>query len=500
MKTYFKKMKIYMAVLILTFAGAGCNSWLDLLPENDQTSDMYWNTKEDVEAVVMSGYTSMRGCLEKLIQWGELRGDALTLGTKSTTSEQEIYFLQILTTNSVCAWKPFYTVIGNANAVIKYGPTVLEKDATFAPELMNSYIGEAKFMRALAYFYLLRTFGEVPLVLEPYVDDAKEFKQAKVSEAEVLNQIIADLKEATVKCKPGYGDIAKNKGRATSWAAYALLADVYLWNENYQGALDACEKVIGSGQFSLVKKADWYTLFNPGNTDEGIFELQWKSPISKVTNNLYEWFYNSPRYVLSYRSTQLFSEMTENDNRGLGASYLEDKRVWKYAGKAISLDGSATRAAEDRNANWIFYRYADVLLMKAEALVMKERGVEEADRSYAKTWDLVKVIRERAGFSQHPGIPQNERTALEMVLDERHREFIGEGKRWFDILRMAKRDDYQYKDYLLEVILQNVSAQDRPLYEAKLVDVRGYYLPIHKDEIDANGGVLVQNPYYQDLE
>lgn len=482
-----------MAVLLLSLAGAGCNSWLDLLPENDQTSDMYWNTKEDVEAVVMSVYTSARSCLEKFIQWGELRGDALSLGAKATTEEQNIYELQILTTNSICKWKDFYTVIGNANAVIKYGPTVLEKDPTFAPEVMNSYVGEAKFMRALAYFYLIRTFGDVPLVLEPYVDDEKEFTQAKAGEAVVLQQIIADLKEAVVKCKPGYGDVAKNKGRATCWAAYALLADVYLWSENYAGALEACNRVITSGQYELVSKADWYTLFNPGNSNEGIFELQWKSPISNNTNSLYNWFFGSARYALSFRSSELFSEMAENDYRGVGATYLEDKRIWKFAGKEISLDGSATRASEDRNANWIFYRYADVLLMKAEALVMGEKD-------YNGAWELVKKIRERAGYSQHPGVPQQERDALEMVMDERQREFIAEGKRWFDILRMAKRNDYQYKDYLLDVILENVSAQLRPLYEAKLADVRGYYLPIHKDEIDANGGVLVQNPYYEDLE
>lgn len=494
MKKFFKKIRIYAAVLVLSLAGAGCNSWLDLLPENDQTSDMYWNTKEDVEAVVMSVYTSTRSCLEKLIQWGELRGDALTPAAKATTNELNIYELQILTTNSICKWSEFYTVIGNANAVIKYGPTVLDKDPTFAPEVMNSYVGEAKFMRALSYFYLVRTFGEVPLVLEPYVDDEKEFKQAKQSEAAVIAQIVADLKEAVAKCKPGYGDEAKNKGRATCWAAYALLADVYLWSENYAGALDACNKVIASGQYEMVSKADWYTLFNPGNTKEGIFELQWKSPISKLTNSLYDWFFGSARYSLSYRSTELFSEVAEDDYRGLGTTFLEDKRIWKYAGKEVSIDGSATRAAEDRNANWIFYRYADILLMKAEALVMLGSG------NYNEAWNLVKVIRERAGYSQHPGEPQNEREALEMVMDERQREFIAEGKRWFDILRMSKRNNYQYKDYLLDVILENVSAQLRPVYEAKLADVRGYYLPIHKDEIDANGGVLVQNPYYEDLE
>ena len=75
-----------MAVLLLSLTGAGCNAWLDLLPENDQTSDMYWNTKEDVEAVVMSVYTSARSCLEKYIQWGELRGILAFYACPSTRS------------------------------------------------------------------------------------------------------------------------------------------------------------------------------------------------------------------------------------------------------------------------------------------------------------------------------------------------------------------------------------------------------------------------------
>lgn len=491
MKKILNKFRIYVLVAFLGFSGWSCNSWLDLLPDNSQTSDMYWNTKEDVEAVVMSTYTSMQGCLEKLVQWGELRGDGLTPSTKITDDELAIVALQILPSNGVCKWNNFYKVIGNANAVIKYAPEVQEKDATFALELMNSYIAEARFMRALAYFYLVRTFGEVPLVTEPYVNDSEAFMKAKSPERAVLDQIIADAQFAAEKCKPGYGVEEQNKGRATMWAAQALLAEVCLWDEQYERALKACNVIIDSRQYELVSKDDWYTIFSKGLTKENIFDLTYVTKNQVTSNSLNSWFYSNARYVLSSHAQELFTEYSEDDYRGLGATYLEDRRIWKYSGTEVSLDGSKTRGSESY-ANWIFYRYADVLLMKAEALIMT--GDFEGAR------DLVISIRERAGMSIQPPVPNNKRDGLEMVMDERLRELAGEGKRWFDILRVAKRHDYEYRDYLLDVVLAYTSAQDRAIYEAKLTDTRGYYLPIHKDEITANNGILVQNTYYADLE
>lgn len=491
MKKLFSKFRIYVLAAFLGFSGWSCNSWLDLLPDNSQTSDMYWNTKEDVEAVVMSTYTSMQGCLEKLVQWGELRGDGLTPSTKITDDELAIVALQILPSNGVCKWNNFYKVIGNANAVIKYAPEVQEKDATFALELMNSYIAEARFMRALAYFYLVRTFGEVPLVTEPYVNDSEAFMKAKSPERAVLDQIIADAQFAAEKCKPGYGVEEQNKGRATMWAAQALLAEVCLWDEQYERALKACNVIINSRQYELVSKDDWYTIFSKGLTKENIFDLTYVTKNQVTSNSLNSWFYSNARYVLSSHAQELFTEYSEDDYRGLGATYLEDRRIWKYSGTEVSLDGSKTRGSESY-ANWIFYRYADVLLMKAEALIMT--GDFEGAR------DLVISIRERAGMSIQPPVPNNKRDGLEMVMDERLRELAGEGKRWFDILRVAKRHDYEYRDYLLDVVLAYTSAQDRAIYEAKLADTRGYYLPIHKDEITANNGILVQNTYYADLE
>ncbi len=90
----------------------------------------------------------------------------------------------------------------------------------------------------------------------------------------------------------------------------------------------------------------------------------------------------------------------------------------------------------------------------------------------------------------------NESEAIDMILDERLRELCFEGKRWFDLVRVAVRNDGQYKNKLVNLLLQNVSPKDRPLYQAKLQNVYGYFLPINDSDITSSGGILIQNPYY----
>lgn len=474
----------------------GCNKFLDLLPENSQTSDMYWNNKEDVEAVVYSLYTGMQDCLEKYVEWGELRGDALELSDKATNDQKDIVDLQIHSDNGICVWTPLYKVIGRANSIIKYAPTVVEKDPTFFLEVLNSYVAEAKFARALSYYYLVRTFGEVPLVTEPYVDDQLDFQKPKATEREVMDQILDDLNSIVKTAKPGYGTVLQNKGRATKWAVYALLADVSLWDEKYQACADACDAILNSQNYFLVSKNNWFEIFYPGNSSESIFELQWGIGTGG-NNSLPSWFYSSPRYAVSQTTLELFSKYREQDARGNGITYVADNnKLWKYSGVRPYYSSDAQRSGNQAYSNWIFYRLPDIFLMKAEALVMRDNNEE----AYKQAHELVKLVRSRAGFTVHPAVPDNQLDALHMILEERHLEFVGEGKRWFDILRMAHREEYKYKDELIQLLLRNISAKFRPIYLQKLQDVRGYYLPIPKKEIDANGGVLEQNPYYAEIE
>lgn len=488
MKRPLQHIKTCLLTGMLVAGMTGCNSWLDLNPENKQTSATYWNKKEDVEAVVMSGYTRLRGCLQQIIEWGELRGDGLALDAKASTDEQKIVELDILSDNGICKWDKFYKVIGSANSILKYGPEVLQKDPTFAEALLNSYIAECVFLRSLSYFYLLRTFGEVPLVLEPYVDDEISFKQGKSSERVIIDQLVTDLKSVIKTAKPGFETEWENKGRASRWAVYALLADIYLWDEQYQNCIDACDELFKTEMVGFIEDPEeWFDIFLEGNTDEGIFELQYNTT---QTNDLYKWFETEPRFKLSEASNLLFQEVPGvNDNRGAGASYVtSDYHIWKYIGAGI---GEAAGKTERKGNNWIFYRYSEIMLMKAEALAML--GGPE---NYQASVDLVNIIRRRAGYTTDLRAANNEYDALMMVIDERQREFIAEGKRWFDILRVAKRNNYAHKNYLIDKLLASVSAANRPIYESKLQDPNSYYLPIHENEIKNNTGILVQNPYY----
>ena len=371
---------------------------------------------------------------------------------------------------------------------------VLPRDKTFTREACDAYVAEAKWVRALCYFYLVRTFRDVPYVTEPYLNDNQEFRVPKSDGMEVLKWLVADLRgcarDIPVAYEPGSW---QNKGRATVWALYALLADMYLWLEDYDEAIAMCENIERSGLYVLLPAEEWYQLYYPGNSSESIMELQWDGA-QLQTNSLFAWFYNESNtnnYAISDTAIAKFNEIPgEVDQRGDGGSYIAaSSKVWKYAGTAPG--GENLRESAQRDAHWIFYRLADVLLMKAEAYVM--RGTPE---DMALAYELVVRIRERAGYLQHPAMPENQSEAIDLVLDERLRELCFEGKRWFDLVRVAVRNQGEYKSKLVSLLLQNVAAKDRPLYEAKLQNTYGYYLPINEHDLSASGGVLVQNPYY----
>lgn len=488
--------KISTACLLgcFLFFLTGCNSWLDLLPENQQTTDMYWKTKEDVEAVVISGYIRMKSCLEKFVQWGELRGDGLQY-IGSTAAEQDVVELQMLTTNTVSDWYNIYRVIGSANAVIRYAPTVQTHDETFLTEVMNSYVAEAIFQRSLCYFWLVKTFHEVPLLLDPYVDDSTPYTVPKNTEREILDQIIADLSGIAANARPGFEVPEENKGRATRWAVYALLADIYLWDEQYGKCISACNEILTAGQQELLPAKNWYELYYPGNSKESIFELNYdQSTVASDKNDLFTWFYgDKPKYAISANTLDL---LDADDIRGEGGSY-NGSYLWKYAGTARIGMTSSPRGSGERDAHWIFYRLPDILLMKAEALILSANGNREI---FEEATELVNTLRRRAEIKKDLEAPTTADECLQLVLNERQIEFIGEGKRWFDILRTAKRNNYEKRSYLVNILLNGLSAQDRLIYEAKLEDENSYYLPILQKEIDNSGGLLVQNPYYNGLD
>lgn len=487
----------------MLFGLSSCNQWLDVIPENEQVADEYWKNKEQVEDVISSIYIKYRSTLKDQLVWGEHRANSIF---PHVIEGNEYNFMRwnILPDNNYCKWGTWYQIINLSNMVIKYTPGVV--DPSFPEESKNAAVAEARYLRALAYFYLVRNFRDVPLVLEPYMNDSQEYEVPKAMEQDIWDQIVDDLLFAEQNIKDSYSAAEPwmNKGRATKIAVNATLADVYLWTEKYNEAIIACNAVINSGKVGLIEgltlegENNWFTNFGVGNTNESIFELQWDASYDQ-TNSLFSWF-NGTNYNYEVSITLLEKyQLSQNDVRGLNATYtLPDLRIWKYIGSTAGSHLSATTLGVERNEydqNWILYRLADVLLMKAEALVM--RG--EAD-DYESAKDIVNQVKSRAQVTNLiTEVPVTEKGALEMVLDERSLELAFEGKRWYDLLRAGKRNNYQYLQYMIDEVLKNISPDKALIVQSILKSKDAHYLPIHFDELE-NNKALVQNPYYESLK
>lgn len=493
-----KKFILITYIIASSLLFVSCEDWLNLYPENAQVTDQYWRTKEDVESVIASGYVKLRNSVDKLFVWGEIRGNGIeilaALKDDNIKDAVKLRALDILPSNSYAKWGEMYQVINMSNSVIKYGAEVLKKDDSFSQAQLNSFLAEAYFLRSLSYFYLVRTFRDVPFILEPYVDDQEDFEIAKTTEKVILERIVADLTNSVASAKEFFPEVDNDnpmntKGRATKWAIYALLADIYLWQGDYDKCIEMCDLIIDSKRVGLIEK--WFTNFFPGNSNESIFEIQY-SYSKGQTNGFSGWFDVSPKYGISIPMMYLFLE-TEllGDKRGLNASYLlSNLTIWKYAGVDYYNVTTAKRASNQNDQNFIIYRLADILLMKAEALVMKN--------NFEEAIEIVNRVRSRAGISTELNIGSTELDMLAIVLDERAREFVAEGKRWYDLLRVAKRDDYKYINYMIQEVITVVPLNSVSIVNSKLLDVNSHYLPIHKDEFK-NNKLLEQNPYYSSL-
>ncbi len=479
-----KKINIILLITLSLILFVSCDDWLELEPEDNVIQQEFWKSEQQVHSFTIGLYGKLleESLAERLFYWSELRGDGLVLNNYITYNIYRILNSDITADNSIFKWDAFYSSINQCNILIEFARKAVAEDITFTEDKLKKYEAEAYGLRALLYFYLVRSFGEVPLMLDAVVDDQINLFIPKSSQAALLAQIENDLDTARKYAVTDYDNELYNKGRLTRYGIDAIFADYYLWTDQYEKCLEVCDEIIHSNRYGLVAGKDWLQeIFIDGNSNESIFELQFS--VSKP-NPFYYFFNESPGYFLA--SSYIMELYSLADVRGDSATYYGNSGViYKYM--ALSSEEDIRRSAANYEANWIFYRYADILLMKAEAL--NELG------SGAEAIELVNRIQSRAGAALTSADVTDDNEIREMILLERRKELAYEGKRWFDVLRNAKRDYYAHQSILIEMIESYAPGDLVDLVKSKYSDPLSHYFPIYYEELEVNYE-LEQNEYY----
>lgn len=527
MKKIINRLEIMMWTICMMVPMTSCDDFLNIMPLNEVVLENYWEDEDEVNSVVSSCYSAMTeyAFMERVLMWGELRSDNVIQGSIYGEDWEKLMEGNILPTYSICDWASFYNVINLCNTVLHYAPEVLERDPDFHESEWLALRSEVLSIRALCYFYLARTFRDVPLVLEPTIDDSKSFHIAQSSHDVVMQQVLADLLLAEGTAVKEFYKDTYTKGRITQIAVWSMLADVYLWMEDYDKCIEYCDKVIAQkveeaerismrydGNYPLLANQDngsvtsrhyaYSQIFGTGNSFESIFELQFAENIraNDIIPNYY--VYLEGNAIARFQAANFIGENMKVGNTVWKASdiraveCMKDQTttfpIMKYTAISIDDAGSTYLVRDQNYANWIFYRLTDVMLMQAEALVERNDS-----NDLAVAYDLYASVHNRANlaspisaFEALDATP----TRLQMrenVLAERQRELMFEGKRWFDLVRKARRDGTN--NAMLSLATRKYTNPGS--VSSKWMSADMLYLPIHKDELKVNP-LLVQNPAY----
>lgn len=516
MKT--KQLLIPMLAFALAGMTTSCEDWLEIKPENKIILEEFWQTESQVESVLMACYRGLieRDVIARMIVWGELRSDNMVAGSSIKYDMGQILVGNIISTNSYCSWDKFYAVINYCNTLLYYAPQVLERDANFTQNDLNRITSEALAIRSLCYFYLVRAFNEVPWVEEASITDNQLYQVPKSPDHVVLGHIVDDLLRAKQYIVKDFGSKVKNKGFMTLNAVNALLADVYLWMERYDDCVKACDEVLADSKLTLVPSESFFTqVFYQGNSSESIFELQFDQRVQRNETVIdYYGDINDPLgdlafpVPLAYDAVEdikgEFSPFNKKITNTATESAQDLRSTWfmrpysgmyfifKYAGirvEEITTTHKLDYRYRSTTPNWIIYRLPDVLLMKAEALVQLggQDNLQEALTLVNTTYLRSNPTADSLRLESYP----NQSDMANLVLRERQRELLFEGKRWFDLVRMARRDK---SVSMLNDYVEKKASGSNAILGAPVMDAM--YMPISKTELMSNPN-LTQNPYYE---
>ena len=453
-----KKNKVVLLFSVIALIVASCKKYLSVDPPYAQDAENYFQTPDDFDRALTGAYDMLQGSFMSL--WiGEIASDNSIAGGESVNDSQGLHQIDNMThggvnneLRNIMRWN--YTGITRVNYIME------NKDNIDFPEKQH-ILAEARFLRAYYYFELVKFFGDIPLIIDERLGIEEAQQLPRAPKADVYAQIEEDLTFAVSILNP----VAAQKGRATKGAAQALLGKTYLYQNKYTEAATILDEIRNSGLYSLIPNyGDLFSVSNENNS-ETVFDVQYTGLegggygcLICLEGNAAPGFqgirqYNGPVYgdgnSYNLPTQELYNAFSPIDPRR-GHTILDieafiaaqpDPSAITYAigagghtgyynNKYIKRQGEIGLPDNDLTSpvNYRVIRYADILLMAAEA------HFHLGNNSVAQ--QLVNQVRVRAGV---PGIPVQ---SLNDIYKERRFELSGEGHRFFDLVRTGQAAQY----------------------------------------------------------
>ncbi len=516
-----KKIKFVAVVLVLAgiLGGMGCKKFVEQKPISTISPDRFWKDKNDAATWMAGIYNSLQTTLStNFFDWGEVRSDNVRVG--GTGNAQLTMITNTLSANDadingITNWTNLYVTISLCNYGIKYYPGMIEKNLDGGAAIYRDDLGQCYALRALMYFYGLRVWSRLPLHTVPVEGLNQEIDLPRSPIEDVRKQIMSDIDSSLLTI----ANVTTQKYYIQKAAVYALQTDVAMWFQDYDLALTASQNCITTSKCTLVTSiAAWKNIFvDPVNSTETIFNLYWSTiergggvgVCQKVGSSS-----NTNQYEVT---TDIWQELKDHIDTVTQQSI--DGRYWalwdtttyttpdiydaavvqlgKYSPwKTVPGAGFTFEGNSDCDVKIPIYRFADILLLRAEALTHKGR--------YQEALDIVNSIRNRVGYTvkaQLSDYSGDITTGIERtVLKERQFELLGEGKRWFDLCRIGKIYDYTNDgyDYLREITNPILSTRTGAILYQDANMGRILY-PINSGVFNANPKLVGdQNPPYDE--
>ena len=453
-----KLFKVSLFSIFLLVVSAGCEKFLTVDPPYTQDVENFFETKEDYERALTGAYDLLQGSFMSF--WiGEIASDNSIAGGESVNDSQGLHQIDEMThggvnneLRNVLRWN--YAGITRANYL-------LENKDKIDFQGKEHIIAEARFLRGYYYFELVKFFGDIPLIVDKRIGIDEAMQLPRTPKAEVYAQIEADFAYAASILNP----VASQKGRATKGAALAFLGKAYLYQNKFALAASTFDEVIAMGMYSLIPDYNLLFAANNENNSETVFDVQY----SGLEGGSYGCYiclegnaavgfqgirqYNGPVYgdgnSYNLPTQALYDAFSSLDIRR-GATILDidafiatqpnpssisyaigaGGHTGYYNNKYIKRQGEIGLPDNDLTSpvNYRVIRYADVLLMAAEA--------HYQSGNTATAQSLVTQIRQRVGIQP---IPVN---SIDVIYRERRYELSGEGHRFFDLVRTGKAADF----------------------------------------------------------